>query len=217
MLTGHEVIIKRNIYFRNFYRANIIILFMLVFGLCLNFYIYLIFSKEKASPEYFLTNASGRIIRDAPLSVPIYPDDDLAQWTQNSLEEIFNINYVSFANTLKKTAQYFTPLGYRQYLGTLKQSKNVLAIQSNKYIVVTSFLEPMRVVKKIQSPGSSKKDTRQLWVLEGKARLHYVNSENIAEPMYQDINLSVVVTRQSFYLYENGIAIAIIIGNSLQN
>ena len=214
MLTGHEVIIKRNLYYRGFYRVNILIMFALLIGLAVNLKIYSVFSQEKSSPEYFLTDKTGSIIKDVPLSEPIYPNDQVAQWTEESLEQIMNINYVNFIRDLKKSSVLFTPLGHRQYLSTLSRSKNIAAIRENKYTVVTDFIEPMRVVKMIQNRSSSDSESKVLWLLEGKARLYYLNSENISSssPMFQDLDLSVVVTRQSFHLYENGIAIAIIIG-----
>lgn len=208
MLTGHEVIIKRNLYYRSFYRVNILIMIALIIGLVINTHIHSVFSQEKARPEYFLTDKTGKIIKDVPVSNPMYPNDQVEQWTQESLEQILNINYVNFARDLKRSSVLFTPLGHRQYLSTLVQSKNIEAIKAKKYTVVSEFVEPMKVARRIQSGG------RALWLLEGKVRLYYLNSENIvsSSPMFQDLNLSVVVTRQSFYLYDNGIAIAIIIG-----
>ena len=91
------------------------------------------------------------------------------------------------------------------------QSKNIEAVKANKYTVISSFLEPMSVKKKMLS-----KNKTHMWVLEGKVRLLYVNSENLTKPFYQDVVMNVLVYRESFYLYEKGISIGIIIGDSLQ-
>lgn len=218
MLTGHEVIIKRNIYYRSFYRINILIFFSLLIGLSVNAYIYTIFAKEKASPAYFFTDKSGRLIRDVPLTNPVYADKDVELWTQESLEKIFNINYVNFISDLKGSASLFSPQGFRQYIKTLSQSKNLEAIRANRYTVITTFLEPMKVKRKlVGNNGSEDGKKRQMWLLEGKVRMLYVNSNNLTKPLSQDVIVSVVVARESFYLYEKGISIGIIIGNSLQN
>lgn len=214
MLTGHEVIIKRNIFYRKFYRIQFVTSLLLILGIFLNFYIYKIFSSEKQSPVYFRTDQQGLIIKDRPLNQPIYSDQEIIAWTQNSLNKIYSINFKDYQHQLKNAQPLFTPLGFNDYIQKLQDSKNIAAIVANKYTVVTEFSNPLKVTNKtlINFNGENKFH----WILEGRARQFYLSSENLERPFYQDLEITVLVGRESFYLYENGVGIAIIIGKSLQ-
>lgn len=210
MLTGHQIIVKRNIFYRKFHRVNVVIFFILLFGIGVNLYVYRVFSKDKLSPAYFLTDKSGVYINDIPLDQTIYSDEDVAQWTQNSLEKVFSINYVNYRHQLVSASELFTPTGFRQYIGTLSASNNIEAVLANKYTVVSSFLESMTVQRRVLRGQGD--EQRVLWVLQGKVRHYYLNALNLEEPFSQDLELFVIVARESFRTYENGVGIAVIIG-----
>ena len=124
------------------------------------------------------------------------------------------LNFKDYLHQLKNVQPLFTSLGFNQYVKSLKESKNIEALVAKKYTVVTEFQTPIRVTNKTLIDFNGEKKFH--WVLEGRARQFYLSSENLEEPFYQDLELTVLVGRESFYLYENGVGIAIIIGKSLQ-
>lgn len=216
MLKSHEVIVKRNIFYRKFYRGNIVLLFLLLVGIGVNIFLYKKFLLDRDTPAYFLADKNSFYIRDYALDLPLYNDEDVESWAKKALEEIYNINYIDYLERIEKSKGLFTPLGYKKYIRSLAASRNLYSLRANQQAIITEFLTPLKVANKVvMSNGTSDGKERYQWLMAAKVRHNYVSSENLENPTIQDLNVSVVVSRESFYDYENGLAISVIIGEAL--
>ena len=205
----HELVIKRNNFYQGLMRYQFILIIMLLIGIYGNVLFIKKIIKNYSKPTYIMTDKLGALLEDQPKSLPIYSNEDVAQWSQEKIVEILSLNFLKYEDQLNNIAKYFNEMGYVKYLDALKKSRNISALTYNKYVTIIDVLTPFRVDSTRYLGLNGEKIFS--WVVKGKISAKYLNTKNASDPFIQDLNVTMILVRESFFLYENGISIYLII------
>ncbi len=205
----HELVIKRNNFYQNLMRYQFILIIILSIGIYGNVLFIKEIVKNYSKPKYIMTDKLGDLLEDKPKSLPIYTNEDVSQWAQEKIVEILSLNFLKYENQLNQIGKYFNEMGYVKYLDALKKSRNISALTHNKYVTIVDVLTPFRVDSTRYLGLNGEKIFS--WVVKGQISAKYLNTKNAADPFIQDLNITMILVRESFFLYENGISIYLII------
>jgi hypothetical protein len=204
-MNSHEIVVRRNQFYQKILYWQVFLLFLLLLGLYLNFMIFKDIRRSTLKPVYFMTDKFGRYLEDQPRSLPIYSNTVIEEWANKHLVNLLELNFVGYKQKLNKASAVFNPIGYVDYMRALQQTRLITALLAHKYSTIVEVIEPLKVSKTYVF-----RDT-YTWILKGNMMLHYVNQKNINNPFNQELALTVVVIRESFYFYENGISLMTVI------
>ncbi len=209
LMNIHELVIKRNNFYQNLMRYQFILIIILSIGIYGNVLFIKEIVKNYSKPKYIMTDKLGDLLEDKPKSLPIYTNEDVSQWAQEKIVEILSLNFLKYENQLNQIGKYFNEMGYVKYLDALKKSRNISALTHNKYVTIVDVLTPFRVDSTRYLGLNGEKIFS--WVVKGQISAKYLNTKNAADPFIQDLNITMLLVRESFFLYENGISIYLII------
>jgi intracellular multiplication protein IcmL len=130
-----EVVKLRNGFYRDRYRFIVIILFLAVFAIVVLSGVIAYMETHKPTTKYFATTNSGRLIPMVPLNDPYYKASTLLNWTANAVTSLYDYDYVNFRKVFQANQSLFTPAGWKAYLGQIRSSRNLQAVQSRKLMV----------------------------------------------------------------------------------
>ena len=145
---GLKLIILRNAFYRDNYRRAVLALFLVLIINCglagMVFYKW----AYPPSPQYFATNADGRIIMLHPLTDPSVPDDFVLQWASDSVRQAFSLDYVHWRGQLTDASSNFTPDGWKWFLKSLQSSNNLKTLTDLKMVSNASVTGAPQIVQK---------------------------------------------------------------------
>lgn len=128
-------VVTRNRFYRDGqHKLMVIFLFSLVSNLVLVATIAYLFLHPPL-PKYFATSINGRITPLFPLNEPNQSDSAVLQWASQAATAAFTYNFVNYRTELQASSGFFTPDGWTQFLGALKDSNNLDAVKAKKLIV----------------------------------------------------------------------------------
>lgn len=201
----HEVVLNRNYFYQRLVVYQTILMGLLFAGLCLNFYFFRTIYYDQIRPTYFMTNAEGMSLTDIPRMEPLYSDDEIQQWVTAKMTEVFSINYFNYKKHFNRLAYDFDQVGYAGFMNALKENRLMTAILRHKFIARVSVAQPFTVERHLVVNGTYG------WILNGEILVEYVNKENRLNPFRQKMEMLVYVTRQSLFMYPQGIAFMVIV------
>jgi len=91
--------------------------------------------KHPPQPQYFATTINGRITPLIPLDQPNMPPSTLLQWANSAAIAAYTYNFVNYRQELQSASEFFTPDGWRQFIGALEGSNNLNAVIEKKLVV----------------------------------------------------------------------------------
>ena len=129
-----EVVKLRNNFYKDNYRKTMIALLLMVIisGMSVSFNYYLI--THRPQPEYFATDASGRIIKLQPLSAPVVSASALLEWATRAAVAGYSYNFVDYRKQLQQASQFFTPSGWKNFELALTRSRNLQTVMASKMV-----------------------------------------------------------------------------------
>jgi hypothetical protein len=201
----HELVLRRNRFYQTVVHWQFILTILILTGIYFNYLFIRKVSAQSVLPVYFMTDKYGYYLADQPLTEPLYHDDQIALWANDHVLDILQLNYISYTKTLNRAAKFFNPIGYVNYMKALNQSRNISALLAHQYKTIGEIIEPLKVTRTFTERG------RFSWVLKGKFMMHYINTKNVNNPFDQELDLTVLVVRESLYLYEEGISLMTVI------
>jgi hypothetical protein len=182
-------------------------MWLLILGIGINIYFIQVMRWDQSRPTYFMTDRFGVSLAKYPLNEAVYTKEQIEQWTALKLNTLFSINFATHEKILNEAANYFNPQGYTQYITAVRKSRILDALDAHKYVSVIEINSPLSVLKTIFVDRGQ----TFAWVLQGKYKISYFNDKNIKNPFVQELDMTILVRRESFSLYEDGISIMTII------
>ena len=125
----------RNEFYRDSYRR---VMMALMLSLLINFGLgsllfFMITNPPK--PKYFATSINGRITPLSALDKPNQSDSAVLQWANQAAVASYTYNFVNYRSELQAASVFFTPKGWRQFLESIKASRNLEAVKDKKLVV----------------------------------------------------------------------------------
>ncbi len=114
------------------------ILLALLISIILNFllagaFVYIV--RHPPAPQYFATTINGRITPLIPIDQPNMPPSTLLQWANSAAIAAYTYNFVNYRKELQSASEFFTPDGWREFIGALQGSNNLNAVIEKKLVV----------------------------------------------------------------------------------
>lgn len=180
-----ELIIMRNSFYRdNFRRAWLALVLMFAINCVLAVtIIYKVMNPP--APQYFATTADGRMINWHPLSDPVVTDDFVLQWSANAVRKAFSLDYMHWRQQLQDASTSFTPLGWKYFLQSLKQSNNLDTLTSLKMVSDAVVTGAPQILEQMVADGV------YAWKVQMPILVTYANVGK-SIPMPMDITLIVL-------------------------
>jgi hypothetical protein len=201
----HEVVLKRNSFYEHLVVSQVILMGLLLLGLLVNFYFFRAIYFDQVKPTYFITTASGVSLQDIPVSQPIYSDEEIESWVTSKIADIFSFNFYNYKRHLSTISNDFDQIGFVEFNNALEQNRLLLAIIRHRFLSRVSVVKPFKVRKHQPINGAFG------WILDGELLVEYVNKQNALNPYTQKMQMIVLVTRQSLFMYPQGVAFRTIV------
>lgn len=188
-------------YIRDNYYKNIATLFFLFlsFASSLSYAYYSYFVYEPPA-KLLVLDSELRVLEEKPLIDDILSNEQLTQWVNDNVSDLFTYNYISFERHGSKQENTFTGNGYKSFMEAFNGLRLQTKVKKQKAIVEPIMVSPL----KIANTGSVAGNTVKAWMFEGVIVLN-LHGQNGREAFKYNVN--VLVIRTSFKDNKNGIAI----------
>jgi intracellular multiplication protein IcmL len=141
-------VLLRNVFYRDSYRWAVLALFILLIVNCglagILFYQF----KNPPQPQYFAMTPDGKIIKNYGLDDPVFPDDQVLQWTADAIRQTFSQDFMHWSDQLQVASNKFTTPGWREFLKALKSSNNLETLTKLKMVSNAEITGAPRLMQK---------------------------------------------------------------------
>lgn len=162
--------------------------------------------RNPTEPLYFPTDRMGRLIYVIPVNTPNMSTDEVINWTIRALEKSFSMDFVNYRQQLQSAQKFFTTYGWNNYMTSLKNNNNLLALTQRKMIFSAKVIDkPIVVTQGILSGAYAWRF--QMRMLVNYWLPPYDNKSKFANPL----NVSVIVQRQEILQSDSGLGIVQVI------
>ena len=149
-------------------------------------------------PYFIYTDAEGKPYRSFPLNQPVMADADVLNWTENIVQNAYDINWRDYRSQLTQTSHNFTVAGWSSFGQSLVQTGDLDKLKESR-MVGDAQVTGAAVMVAEGTVGSV--DTYQI---QFPMTVTYANeSQQIAERL----NMNVIVVRAPAINHPDGIAI----------
>jgi len=196
--SGLDVVIMRNsFYVDSYYRVLTALLFLIFINVGLGILVYYKWSHPPL-PQYFAATADGRIIKIHALSDPTVPDDYVLQWTATALRKAFSWDFVHYREQLQESSANFTPVAWRQFVSSLKNSDDLKTLLDLKMVSSLDITSAPQIIAKQVVDG------HYAWSIKVPVILKFVSGN---KRINQPLTMNVLVMRMPVSYYPQKIAI----------
>lgn len=201
----HELVLKRNYFYEKLVVYQVMLAALLFVGFAINYSFIKVVYFDQIKPTYFTASAEGRSLQDIPRHEPVYADYEIEAWATGKIVEIFSFNFFNYKVHLNRLAGDFEQVGYAEFMRALNQNRLVTAIVRHKFMSRVTVSKPFKVKRHLSFNNTYG------WILEGELLIEYVNKENRLNPFRQNMEMLIYITRQSLFMYPQGIAFRTIV------
>jgi len=177
-----EMVLLRNLYYRDAYKRVIICVFLVAILDILLFAGVAYKSVQSPPPQYFAATPDGRIILEHPMSDPVFSDAHILAYVSKATQVIYQRDYIHWQAQLQTASDNFTPAGWRNFITTLKASNNLNALTQYKMITKVSITGAAQILRKGIISG------HYSWVVKLPVLVQYVS------PVHATISQSLDIT-----------------------
>lgn len=203
---GLALVMMRNDFYRDKYRTTVLIfLVSLVLVAMLAWHVFYTISNPP-EPQYFAATNDGRIIQLHPLSDPVVDSSYVLQWTTNAVREAFELDFEHWREQLQRVSQYFSPIGWKWFLSTLKSTNNLKTLSEKKMVSSATVTGAPQILEQAVISG------HYVWKISLPLLVTYANSGN--RTINMPLMVTVVVIREPVQNYPARIAINNFIGET---
>lgn len=193
-----ELIMLRNMFYRDNYRCALSALLLLLVINCLLVGAIIYKVMNPARPQYFATTPDGRMINWHPLTDPVVTDDFVLQWSANAVRQVFSLDFIHWRQQLQSASSYFTPSGWKYFLQSLKQSNNLETLTNLKMVSNAEITGSPQILEQ-EIVGN-----QYAWKVQMPILVTFINGQRtIPMPM----NVTLIVLREPVQEYPDRIAI----------
>lgn len=197
----------RNEFYRKKFHFILLIYFfsLIVIAILVSVLVYLI--RHPAHPMYFVTDKVGRLIQDVPRTSPNMTTDEASLWAIEAVQAAYSYDFVNYRAQLQSAQKYFTGFGWRNYMNSLEESNNLLALSQRKYVIIAKVVDkPKLLVQGILGGAYA-------WKFQMPLLVTYLYPPFDAKSSFQNpILITVVVQRQSILTSYKGLGVVQMIG-----
>ena len=180
-----EFIFSRNEFYKTaHHRVLVTTIVSLIFNVAMTT-ILLWLWMEKISPVYFPTDPNGRLLRELPLSEPIFSDAEVQRFAIKAAKAVTSFDYLNYRRDLQGARKYFTDKGFDNYIKALDESRNLTTVLDQR-LVSRGELVGKVTLKNSQIGG------RHVWFVNVPMNIRY---ENQALTIIQPLELHLLIGR----------------------
>jgi hypothetical protein len=193
-----EMHIKRDFYKDNFFKSlGVLIFSILTFATSIMYTYYSYFHYSPPS-NFIALDENNRVLEEIDLSLDVKTPEELNQWANDSIKEIFSYNYLTFDKQGVNIKHLFSEYSYKKFMGVFNNLRLQKKIEAQEAI-----LEPY-MLKTIKIDQSGDYNGRKAWQMKGVLLLNIHGKDGLERMKF---NVSVVVTRTSFKDNKEGVVI----------
>jgi intracellular multiplication protein IcmL len=150
------------------------------------------------APYFIYTNSEGKPYRSFPLNQPVMADAQVLNWTQNVVQNAYDINWRDYRSQLTQTSHDFTVQGWSSFAQSLIQTGDL------------DKLKQARLVGDAEVTGAA------VMVAEGEVGSVYtyqvqfpltVTYANEVQQITEHLNMNIIVVRAPAINHPDGVAI----------
>jgi intracellular multiplication protein IcmL len=182
---GLTLVLLRNVFYRDGYRWAVLALFMVLIINCGLASLLFYQVKNPPQPQYFAILPNGQIIKNYRLDDPVFPDDQILQWTADAVRQTFSLDYLHWQDQLQTASSKFSMGGWREFLKALKNSNNLETVTKLKMVSNAEITGAPRLLQKTVLGG------HYVWKIQLPLLVTFNNSSQVI-PMPMDVTLIVM-------------------------
>lgn len=203
--------LRNQFYKQKYYLAlSTFVISLIIIGFLLGVIHYLI--KHPTRPLYFVTDRVSRLLQDIPRTQPNMSTDDVAKWAIEAVEAAYSYDFVNFRRQLQDAQKYFSDYGWQQYMRSLAQSNNLLALTERKMLFIA------KVVGAPKLTASGILGGAYAWKFDLPLLVTYYTAPYDEQHSFRNaIVVTVVIQRQSILTSYQGLSVVQSIGNLILN
>ena len=190
---------QRNVFYKDSYRRVMIVLLLSILLNVILAGLLAYMLSNPPMPKYFATTINGRITPLVPLDMPNQSDSAILQWSAQAATAAYSYNFLNYRKELQVASEFFTPLGWRDFLQALEESNNLDAVRSKKLIVSAVATRAPVVLQKGVLNG------RYSWRVQMVLLVTYQSASEFTQEQYV---VTMLITRVSTLNTPRGIGIA---------
>jgi intracellular multiplication protein IcmL len=196
------VVTLRNDFYRDSYRkVMLILLISVLLNIGLGAILYYIVSHPPM-PKYFATSINGRITPIVPIDEPNQADSSVLQWANQAAIASYSYNFVNYRKELQSASEFYTAIGWEQFMGALKSSNNLEAVKTKKLIVSAVATQAPVILRKGLLNGSYS------WRIQMPLLVTYQSASQFTQENYM---MTMMIQRVSTFNNPRGIGISQIV------
>lgn len=194
-----EVVALRNEFYKDKQRKVVLALLisMAINLVQMTMLVYVI--SHPPAPQYFATSINGRITPLYPLDEPNQSDSAVLQWANQAAIAAFTYSFVNYRDELQAASVFFTPEGWDQFMGALKESNNLDAVRAKKLVVSAVATRAPIILQKGLLNG------RYSWRVQMPLLVTYQSASEFSQ---QNVVVTLLITRISTLNSPRGIGIS---------
>lgn len=125
-------------------------------------------------PVYVPVTDDGHLLPLIPLNQPSVGNGEVSAFALEAAHAINTYDYINFRDQLSAASIYFSPIGWNQYNGQLKETRTLDAVQDRKMIV------SIKPVGEVTVPAEGVRDGVYTWRVEIPTEIVYTAHAQLA-------------------------------------
>lgn len=179
------LVLSRNAFYRDGYRWAVFALFIVFLINCGLVGVLFYQVSNPPPPHYFAITPDGRMINNYRLDDPVFPDDQILQWTANSVRQAFSLDFMHWRDQLQGASNKFSADGWKHFLDAFKKSNNLETLTKLKMVSDAQITGSPRMLQKAVLGGS------YVWKVQLPILVTYTNANQMI-PVPMDVTVIVM-------------------------
>ena len=196
---GLEVVLERSLFYHECYKSvYFCMLSLLLAGVMLTFSIVYKYTHP-VPPKYFVATADGSILSEPPLTQPELSDNEIIQWSKNSVQRLFSLDYVHWRQQLQDASSLFFKGGpWDDFLQKLKATNNLKTLTVEKMVSMVQITSFPKIIAKGVAGG------RYWWKVELNLNIVFESDTKTIQMPFQ---VELAIGRVHLREYPSGVAL----------
>lgn len=186
MAEEEQVVTLQDDFYRDSFGKVIIYIAGVLLAIALLAALALYMHLNKPKPVTFPVGADWRVKPLVPLNEPYLTRPDLLQWVSDAIQNAFVYDFNHYNDQLKAASQYFTPDGWKVFLGLLNVYANYNNVQAYKLFISAVPTAAPTVLNEGSLSG------RYAWWVEMPIDINY---SGYKPPVTKSLTLQILVVR----------------------
>ncbi len=165
--------------------------------------------QKKERIEYFAVDESLKFTKIETLAEPIYSLSGVMEFASSTIRNTFLLDYLTYKETLASQQQYYSSRAFETLIASLKSSKVIEKIKSERLTTSCTLLQAPRLIKSFMLQG------RAAWKIEIPIIISYESSFGVV--LTQRLVAEVLVIRADLKSVPKGILLQQVILRDFKN